>query len=201
MRQSGIYLFINKNNSHCYIGKSINIQSRKYQHEHFISSNKILTQAIKKHGIESFIFSVLEEVLPNKQLLDIAEKWWINYFMFLGYSLGNTLYNFTSGGAGRSNYTHSEETKQKISLSSIGKPKSNETKQKMSAAKFGKKATQEAKNNMSAARTGITYEKNKKRSSPLYGKRKGMVHSEETKQKMSLAKRCKFSYNKTSQAK
>ena len=59
----GIYLIENTINGHQYVGRSVNIARRWKEHIH--SSKKedgfLLHRAIKKHGIENFKFSVLEE--------------------------------------------------------------------------------------------------------------------------------------------
>lgn len=85
------------------------------------------------------------------------------------------LHNRTDGGEGISGFTftHSEETRKKMSESKKGKkrrPFTEEHKRKMSEAKKGKKFSEEAKKNISDAL-------------------KGKKHSEETKRKMSDAKK------------
>ncbi|CAK0802241.1 unnamed protein product [Prorocentrum cordatum] len=107
----------------------------------------------------------------------------------------------TSTSFSRQGTRHTEETKQKMSQATRGRPKSEETKQRMSEAKrgdkhpfFGKHHTEEAKQRMSEAKRGDKH--------PFFGKRhteeakqrisealRGRPHSEETKQRMSEAKR------------
>lgn len=59
----GIYLIENTINGHQYVGRSVNIAKR--WKDHLKSAEKgdgfLLHKAIKKHGIENFKFSVLEE--------------------------------------------------------------------------------------------------------------------------------------------
>lgn len=65
------------------------------------------------------------------------------------------LRNRTDGGEGTSGYTHSEETKQKLSLANTGKPgrkHSEESIQKMALSKIGKVRPEEAKQNMRGQR-------------------------------------------------
>jgi group I intron endonuclease len=91
-------------------------------------------------------------------------------------------------GKNNPNYgkTASEETKKKISESSIGRKHSDETKKKLSELNLGKKHSDESKKKMSESRRG---EKN-----PNYGKfgenhpSYGKKHSAETKRKMSISR-------------
>src|SRR5690606_28136727 len=84
-------------------------------------------------------------------------------------------------------YSHSDETKMKISNASKGKPQSEETKIKRAIANTGKVRTEETKAKISAAQKGKPRKSqsktsNAKRSAAL----KGKPRSEEFKRKMSI---------------
>ena len=70
----GIYKITNKINDHCYVGQSIDIERRWYNHR-TSDLNYPLYWAINKHGIDNFEFSVLEEVEDNS-LLTSREQYW-----------------------------------------------------------------------------------------------------------------------------
>ena len=89
----GIYKITNKINGKAYVGQSVHIEERWRQHKNQ-HSDSLIHQAIKKYGIDNFIFEVLEECENDKQILNAREEYWIKHF--------NTIkpngYNKTSGG-------------------------------------------------------------------------------------------------------
>ena len=89
----GIYRIVNNINQHCYIGQSINIESRWVHHKNYPkqSSHYPLYQAFEKYGIENFTFEIIEECPSNE--LDEKEIYWIQYYN--SYYNG---YNQTTGG-------------------------------------------------------------------------------------------------------
>ncbi len=79
----GIYLITNKINGKGYVGLSVNIQQRWWDHRyHSIHStkkedvDKVLYKAIKKYGLENFELTILEEC--RKEELKQKEMFWIN---------------------------------------------------------------------------------------------------------------------------
>jgi len=70
----GIYKITNKTNNQCYVGQSIDIDRRWYNHR-TSDLNYPLYWAINKHGIENFEFIVLEEV-KDANLLTSREQYW-----------------------------------------------------------------------------------------------------------------------------
>jgi len=154
-------------------------------------------QAIRKYGIENFNSEILEEC--DSTIADQREIYWINH-----YDSFNNGYNMTNGGYGRNyEWTHSDESKQKMSENmkgrepwnkgktgvqtawnkgknltdeqkkNMGHPHTEETKQKLSEIKIGKKLSEDHKNAISEGNKGCK--------NGMYGK----THSEETKKKMS----------------
>lgn len=152
----GIYKITNKINGKCYIGQSVDIKRRFYDHsckshEH----NRHLYNAMGKYGKENFEFEILEEC--PIELLNEREIYYIETL--------KPEYNFCSGGgAGR---THSEETKtllrekgkeqwermteeerqtqikNNLKRPPIGHPVSEETREKLRQANIGKKQSAE----------------------------------------------------------
>jgi group I intron endonuclease len=93
-----IYQMINKINGKKYIGKTNNPVERKATHfrearkENNKEYNKTLYIAMRKYGIENFIFEIIEEC--NDLIWEEREKYWISYY--------NTLkegYNMIDGGS------------------------------------------------------------------------------------------------------
>lgn len=98
----GIYRYTNLINGKRYIGKSINITNRHYNHlsaaNNKNANKSLLEKAIYKYGFNNFRFEVLEYCLPEE--LDEREVYWIDYYKTftnrkdkLGYG-----YNQTEGG-------------------------------------------------------------------------------------------------------
>jgi group I intron endonuclease len=107
--------------------------------------------AIRKYGEDSFKVQVL--AMDNPDNLPMLEISAIKRYGTFG--VGG--YNLTAGGEGTlgRSFTVSEETKQKISISRIGKrpdyQHSDETKRKISERNKGKVISEESKAKMSAA--------------------------------------------------
>lgn len=140
--------------------------------------------ALRKHGVESFEWTVVYQSTDGDRTLRVMEPHFIR--IFSGYSDG---YNSTLGGEGSLGYVPTEETKAKILTKVKGKkqgPRSDETRRRMSEAQRGRRPTEEARRNMrEAVRPPMTEETRRKIAESSRGRR----HSPETKEKMSLAKR------------
>jgi group I intron endonuclease len=79
----GIYKIVNKINGKVYIGQSINIEKRFYEHRRGLSKKKkyiniYLQRAWKKYGSENFDFKIIEECERNK--LNERECFWISQY-------------------------------------------------------------------------------------------------------------------------
>ena len=162
-----IYLQCFKNGK-LYAGQSIQIIGRMREYRNGKGSNPHHTKAIKNHGWSNV--NVWTIKCPW-YMLDTIEIFLIEYYDLTNPHKG---YNKTTGG--RKNWTHSKETRAKISerMSGekafwYGKTLSGETKKKLSEAHSGEK-------NPMYGKTG--------EKSHMYGKTLG----EETKRKMSDAK-------------
>ena len=124
------------------------------------------------------------ETIENSNDLDWQEReqWWIQ----AGRETGDDLTNLDSGG--RNGMKKCEETKQKISMSNMGKKMSPEAIAKMKATKAAR-MTPEVRERMRQAQLG------KKQSAETIAKRAaamtGRVVSEETRRKLSASKKGK----------
>lgn len=183
----GIYQIRNKKNNKVYVGQSTNIEKRFISHKSDYKTRKetknpYLERAFSKYGLDGFI---LETII-------ICEKDFLNYYEIeiIRIKKSNNRkfgYNMTSGGNNPPSWAgknHSEETKQKISKSNIGKI----------GSWTGRKHTEEQKEKIRIAITGhtLSLESRKKISDKNKGrpsKMKGVPLSEEAKEKISKANR------------
>lgn len=80
----GIYQVLNKKTWECYIGQSNDIWSRWRQHRAALNTSKHhslkLQESWKQWGGECFEFRIIEECLPEKQILLNLEQYWISKF-------------------------------------------------------------------------------------------------------------------------
>ena len=82
-----IYKITNKLNNKCYIGQTIkSAEERWKEHQshafgtHPNDINKTLYKAMRKYGLENFIFEVLQDNIETYEQLDKAEIYWIDYY-------------------------------------------------------------------------------------------------------------------------
>ncbi len=169
-----------------YVGKTNNPSNRLRQHvyaaNHYTKKNTHVLNWVRKllRNGEKPKLKVLEEVSINNW--QEAEVRWIDACRNLGIDLVNT----TEGGRAP---VATEETRRKISESKKGRHHSEETKRKIALKSMGRQAnlgnrhTQETKEKISLSKKG-------RKSTPEHIKnaidgRKGYRHSEETKAKIS----------------
>ena len=148
-----------------YIGQTIEPKMRFYRHIKSLvykKDNNYFHRALRKYGLENFIYCVLEENVLRENL-NMKEQEWIEY-----YDSFYDGYNLTAGGG---QTIFSEESKRKMSKSRKGRDVwnkgktgiySEETKRKMSESSKGKHHTEETRRKMSKSRKG--------RPSPFKGK-------------------------------
>lgn len=153
------YLITNKDTKKSYVGITTrDLHRRWYEHRLVANScGKLLAKAIKKYGEDSFEVMELATPIQNSiQALKELEKLLIEQ--------NNTLvpngYNLTEGGDGVFGYKHTDESKEKMSISRTGKKASSATRLKMHIAHSGE-------------------------NNAFYGK----AHSNETKEKISSSKK------------
>jgi group I intron endonuclease len=105
-----IYLIINKENGHKYIGQTTQAMNKRWQ-QHIVESRKMsqkpLHRAFRKYGIDKFTIKEIDEC--DEHLLNEKEEYWIKHYNTFESADG---YNATSGG---DKVVFNEETKTKIS--------------------------------------------------------------------------------------
>ena len=159
---SGIYMILNKETLHYYIGSASTgkINSRFTNHLIYFNGSKILKNSVKKYGLYNFAFIVLElfpEIINqenNKKLLDL-EDFYIksllpdyNILTEAGNSFG---YKHTEVSRIKMKSNYSEERREKIRSLNLGKTFSSETIEAMRDSALNRKAinyTDEGINNM-----------------------------------------------------
>ena len=166
-------------NNYGYIYKTTNLINNKLyigQHKgefdkNYLGSGKVIKQAIKKYGEDTFAV-VLLGLSENKKSADILEKYYIAYYRKL---LGcESIYNIAEGGQGGSKPV-SEETRNKLRqyLKSLGDKhpsKRIEVRRKISDGEKNKTVSESTRKKISNATSG--------RNNPVFG-RKWMFNKKE----------------------
>jgi group I intron endonuclease len=175
-----------------YIGKADNPEYRLIKHLKTLNANthKInWLKSLKKLGLQPKLV-VLDEVA--KAEWEFWEQYWISQFRTWGFELTNG----TSGGGGSNGFKHTEESKLKMSQRQLGKPMAESTKKKLSLLNTGKPGafknkthSAEAREKIRLAKLGKSWGKHtpefKAKVAENNKKKKGFVHTAETRLKMS----------------
>lgn len=146
MKLCGIYLITHIESGLKYVGQSVDIDKRRYQHALGLCKMR-LGRAISKYGWAAFSHEILE--ICSADQLDEAERAWISKHN----SLSPNGFNLTSGG-GRAMQV-SEETRAALSAASKGRKLAPSTKEKLRQA--GLNRSEEYKAKISAANSARTY--------------------------------------------
>ena len=152
-----------------YIGQTVNLSRRQRDHKNssFNEKSKDYNNsfhcAIRKYGWENIEWECLECNIPEDFLCQKEIEYILKYNSFND----RKHYNESSGGKGRRNFKHSEESKQKMSNTRIerglakginnsmyGKHHSDEDKLKIAKSKIGLKHSDELKALWSKKRMG-----------------------------------------------
>ena len=113
-----VYKVTNKVNNKVYIGKTVfTLDYRKNQHEKAAlrGCEIYFHKAIRKHGLDAFVWETLYESPDDSTLCDYETK-----FIQEHNSFGILGYNLTFGGEGSDGRIVSDDTKKKLSLQKIG---------------------------------------------------------------------------------
>jgi group I intron endonuclease len=166
-----IYIFKNIHNGKCYVGKTTRTFKRRLiehkSNSRQTSTTSLLYKAIQKYSWESFNISILEDGI-NINMLDDREKYYIEKYN--SYYLNNG-YNLTLGGDGgkmpkesiqqgietkrsNGNIGHTQESRDKISSTMTGVPKTKEHALNISTGRKGWNPSIETRKNMSEAKLG-----------------------------------------------
>jgi group I intron endonuclease len=194
-----IYKVTNLNNNKIYIGQTIQtLPCRKSKHKQRVFKSDRKTyfyNAIRKHGWGNFKWEILG-YCNNKKELDKAEIACIKFFKSTNKKYG---YNSTKGGDGlsepiesvreklrehgksRTNFKHTEETKEQI------KQTVNEYYQKNDGPNKGKKFSKESKKRMSIAQKRIWRDPDYREH--MLKKRKEVWEDEEYRARMSKTRK------------
>ena len=92
----GIYKYTNKSNGKIYIGRSVDIARRKWEHLYKPSPYSYFDQTIIKIGEDKFDFEIIEECQESE--LREKEKYWIKYYNCCVIDNRGGGYNLTHGG-------------------------------------------------------------------------------------------------------
>lgn len=136
-----IYTILNRLNYKMYVGQTQNPKNRWSSHRSVANSDKAylpVHRALKKYGATNFQYSIID-VLNSQEEANEAEEFWIAQLD----SRGKEGYNLASGGSSNSGWHHSEESKEKIARSNLGKkkPKSLEQRKLLSDLMTGRQIT------------------------------------------------------------
>jgi len=172
-----IYITINLINGKIYIGK------RKFNRgwQYYLGGGVAFKKSVKKYGRENFIRNIIAIAYSKEELNNLEIEFIKNH------NAVNSLdyYNITKGGdTGLEGFHHSDETRQKMSMSQkgenhpmFGKHHTLEARKKISETSKLKKHSEETKRKISESQKG---EK---------GNNYGKHPSEETRRKMSESRR------------
>lgn len=136
-----VYLISHRLTGKAYVGKTKRTLEQRWR-EHLQASRSgsdlLLSRALRKHGPEAFLVTVLEGCADEVEL-DERERWWIAK---LG-THGERGYNLTDGGDGVKGLVHTPETRARMSEARRGEKNVNwggltdEHRQCISRAKIG----------------------------------------------------------------
>lgn len=150
-----IYKWTNKKNCKKYVGQTIHPRKRYLQHlRGERADSQIIDRAILKYGPENFDYTVLLTIHADtreelRRLLDEAEIALIR--LEQSYYKTGLGYNMTLGGMTRGSYTHTDETKIKLSRLKKGHKLSEAAKKNIAEGHRGLKFTEEHKASLQKA--------------------------------------------------
>lgn len=92
----GIYLITHKDTAQKYVGQSNDIKRRWQQHSRgYDVEHSWIDNAIRKHGVDKFIFQIITELPNDENVLLNHERYWIKFYN--AYE-NKSHYNLTPGG-------------------------------------------------------------------------------------------------------
>jgi group I intron endonuclease len=134
----------------------------------------LIARAMRKHGVENFLISLLEEC-PTAQEAYQREQHWVLVLRANDLCHG---YNLTAGGEGLTGKPMSEATKRKLREANLGKPKSEETRRRIGLAGRGRQVSGETREKLRIARLGKkSSEETRRKIREIWQVRRGKVTS------------------------
>lgn len=125
-----VYKTTNKINGKIYIG----VHKKHKEKDWYIGSGRAILAAKAKYGLKNFYTEILYEYDNDKDAYK-KEAELVNE----DFVLRDDTYNLVPGGKGGPGKKQSDEAKRAISLSKLGKPRSEETKAKVSKTRLERK--------------------------------------------------------------
>lgn len=179
----GIYKIENIVNGKVYIGQSVDIEARWAVHKSTaLKSQQPLYRAMRKYGLDNFVFSVLEETAPD--ILTEAEGRHMAEHRERG-----QLYNLAPAAGSTLGFRHSAESKEKMAASRRGIPLPDNVRAKLSEAQKASEATAAHCREMAAAKRGVPHTAEHR--ARIGAKSRGRPMTEDAKAKLSAAHRGK----------
>lgn len=179
-----IYIITNSLNAKQYVGMAKNLTNRWYSHKQAKGACPVLHSAIKKYGIESFVFTHIANAFDHESACEIERLLIIQHNTKIPFG-----YNITEGGGGTFGLKKTDEVKNRIRQSNIGKnlgkTASEETKAKMSAIHKSRPRQPWSDETKEKIRQSLTGRKMPESEKPKHASFLGRMHSEETKAKIS----------------
>lgn len=187
-KKAGIYKLTCSFNSKIYIGKSVNLYARLNRHKNCNKSHArrgFLQNAIIKYGWESFSVEVLEifedfdNIKDNIPLLE-REAYYIELFNCADRDKGYNVCKYSNDGTG---IPLSENHKENIRLSKLGKPHTEDHKEKLRYGKLINPMSQESRDKLRKVNLGKTMSQETRKKMSI--SKTGRKLSDETRQKIS----------------
>lgn len=187
---SGIYAITNVQTLKFYIGSAVNLQKRRCQHFSALNGNRHtnikLQNSFNKHGQDAFAWEVLEYC--NKKKLIEREQCYLDSTQCFKDGIG---YNICPSAGSRFGATINDNSRIKVSQAQRKRYESKEERQKTSEANKKRYESEAERQKTSEACKGrVAWNKG------LPAWNKGISPSEESKRKMSEAKKGKPPNNK-----
>ena len=94
-----IYKVTNSINGKVYVGKTYNFEKRKREHIYDIEDNLPFHRALKKYGIDNFVWEIIDTAESDEEIIE-KEIYWIKQLNTCIYEKDSWGYNVTLGGEG-----------------------------------------------------------------------------------------------------
>lgn len=124
---AGIYKITLKEDGRCYIGSSVNIHNRWYNHKK-ANTNQVISRALKKYGFENFEWEIIEKVEDHSKLIEREQFYLDSIKPFVDNHNG---FNVRKQADNNLGIKASEDTRKKQSLLKKGKKLSKEHVEQM----------------------------------------------------------------------